>query len=136
MGRVYLAEDPVLQRSLAVKVIAVEKHLDDTIRKEYLKRFIVEARLSAKLNHPSIVTVHDAGEEHGLPWIAFDMVPVYMLDLKHGGSMKTRINAAEKLGASGDDRAIAPLTEAKEKGFRDPFVATTAASMLEKYFNK
>jgi len=63
-----------------------------------------------------------------------DMVEVYILDLKHGGSMKTRINAAQSLGESGDDRAIEPLTEAREKGFRDPFVATTAASMLEKYF--
>ncbi len=74
MGRVYLAEDPVLQRRVAVKVIAVEKQLEDKTRKEYLKRFIIEARLSAKLNHPSIVTVHDAGEENGMPWIAFEYV--------------------------------------------------------------
>lgn len=74
MGRVYLAEDPVLQRRVAVKVIAVEKQLEDKTRREYLKRFIIEARLSAKLNHPSIVTVHDAGEENGMPWIAFEFV--------------------------------------------------------------
>jgi hypothetical protein len=74
MGRVYLAEDPVLERTLAVKVVTVEKQLDERIRAEYLKRFILEARSSAKLNHPSIVTVHDAGQQSGIPWIAFEYV--------------------------------------------------------------
>ncbi|NLG19164.1 MAG: protein kinase [Fibrobacter sp.] len=74
MGRVYLAEDPVLQRQLAIKVIALEKTLDQTTRKEYLERFSIEARASAKLSHPSIVAVHDAGQQNGIPWIAFEYV--------------------------------------------------------------
>ena len=74
MGKVYLAEDPVLERKLAVKVITVESTLDEQRREEYLKRFLLEARASAKLNHQSIVAVFDAGEEKGLPWIAFEFV--------------------------------------------------------------
>lgn len=74
MGRVYLAEDPFLQRQLAIKVIALEKTLDQTTRKEYLERFSIEARASAKLSHPSIVAVHDAGQQNGIPWIAFEYV--------------------------------------------------------------
>ena len=74
MGHVYLAEDPVLERKLAVKVITVDRVLDEQRREEYLKRFLLEARASAKLNHQSIVAVFDAGEEKGLPWIAFEFV--------------------------------------------------------------
>jgi serine/threonine protein kinase len=74
MGHVYLAEDPVLERKLAVKVITVESTLDEKRREEYLNRFLLEARASAKLNHQSIVAVFDAGEEKGLPWIAFEFV--------------------------------------------------------------
>ena len=66
--------------------------------------------------------------------LAVDTVKVYILDLKHGGSMRTRVRAARKLGEAGDKRAIEPLKEAKEKGIRDPFVSGTAATVLEKYF--
>ena len=74
MGRVYLAEDPVLDRSVAIKVIAVEKQPDNRSRDEYLNRFNLEAKACAKLSHPSIVAIFDAGEENGLPWIAFEYV--------------------------------------------------------------
>lgn len=74
MGRVYLANDPVLQRPVAIKIIAVEEHIDPQTRDTYLERFSLEARASAKLRHPSIVTVYDAGEQDGFPWIAFEYI--------------------------------------------------------------
>lgn len=74
MGRVYLAEDPVLKRKLAIKVIAIDDFLAQNTRTEFIDRFLIEARATAQLSHPSIVTVHDAGEEDGLPWIAFEYV--------------------------------------------------------------
>ncbi len=74
MGRVYLANDPVLQRPVAVKIIAIEDQIDTQIRDTYLERFSLEARASAKLRHPSIVTVYDAGEQDGFPWIAFEYI--------------------------------------------------------------
>lgn len=81
MGRVYLADDPVLQRKVALKVIKLEQpHLTQTDQSQYLKRFFFEARASAKLDHPSIVTVYDAGEEKGLPWIAFQYIDGKSLD--------------------------------------------------------
>lgn len=66
--------------------------------------------------------------------INVDMVNVYILDLKHAGSSRTRINAAKKLGKSGDRKAIPALIEAENRGFRDPFVAGTASSVLDQYF--
>ncbi|MBN2036573.1 MAG: protein kinase [Chitinispirillaceae bacterium] len=80
MGKVYLAQDPVLNRQVAIKVIAVERQLDPETRREFLSRFALEARLSAQLNHPSIVPVYDAGEEGGVPWIAFQYIDGVTLD--------------------------------------------------------
>lgn len=80
MGRVYLAEDPVLRRQVAIKVIALERSVNETTRLEFLKRFAFEAQACAKLSHPSIVTVYDAGEQDGIPWIAFEYVEGEGLD--------------------------------------------------------
>ncbi|MBN1578023.1 MAG: serine/threonine protein kinase [Chitinispirillaceae bacterium] len=74
MGRVYLADDPVLDRRVAIKVIAVDKLPEGRTKEEFLKRFNLEARAGARLNHPSIVAIFDAGEQNGVPWIAFEYV--------------------------------------------------------------
>jgi serine/threonine protein kinase len=79
MGRVYLAEDPVLDRLIALKIIAIKNHNDETMH-EYIKRFNLEAKASARLNHPSIVTIYDAGDDDGDPWIAFEFVKGMRLD--------------------------------------------------------
>lgn len=80
MGRVFLSEDPVLQRLVAIKVIALENSINDTSKQEFLQRFTFEAQASAKLTHPSIVTVYDAGEQDGVPWIAFEYIKGERLD--------------------------------------------------------
>ncbi|MDR2578174.1 MAG: protein kinase [Chitinispirillales bacterium] len=80
MGRVYLSEDPILGRQVAVKVISTDRNLDPIVLNEYLERFKVEAQACARLNHPSIVSIYDAGEEGGVPWIAFEYVSGERLD--------------------------------------------------------
>jgi len=80
MGRVFLAKDPVLERQVAIKVIALDRQVDSTTKSEYLQRFAFEARASAKLNHQSIVAVYDAGEQDNVPWIAFEYVQGERLD--------------------------------------------------------
>ncbi len=89
MGRVFLSEDPILKRQVAVKVIAMDKHLDQVTLKEYLERFSLEAQACAKLNHPSIVSIFDAGEQDGIPWIAFEYVEGERLDefIKKSGKL-------------------------------------------------
>jgi serine/threonine-protein kinase len=71
MGTVYLAEDPMLKRRLAVKVVrAVGEERDQA-----LERFKHEAEISAQLNHPNIVTIYDVGEEPSLgPFLAMEYV--------------------------------------------------------------
>jgi len=80
MGRVYLSEDPILKRRVAVKVIPTDRDLEPAVRREFLERFAVEAQACAMLNHPSIVSIYDAGEEDGAPWIAFEYVSGEHLD--------------------------------------------------------
>jgi tetratricopeptide (TPR) repeat protein len=70
MGVVYLARDAVLEREVAFKVLPQE------IRESAaaLRNFLREAKAAAKLNHPNIVTVYDAGEsEHGF-YLAMEYV--------------------------------------------------------------
>ncbi|MBD3422475.1 MAG: protein kinase [Chitinivibrionales bacterium] len=74
MGRVFLAEDPILDRKIALKQIAVDTGAHPKANAEYLQRFTLEARASARLHHQSIVQVFDAGEHNGLPWIAFQYI--------------------------------------------------------------
>ncbi|MGH7859691.1 MAG: protein kinase domain-containing protein, partial [Candidatus Binatia bacterium] len=62
MGVVYLAEDPLLKRRVAVKLVrAAGMELDQA-----LARFQREAEISARLSHPNVITIHDVGEEPGL----------------------------------------------------------------------
>jgi len=70
MGIVYKAQDSVLDRPVAFKV------LPDALKDnpEALKNFLREAKSAAKLNHPNIVTVYDAGEQDGRYYIAMEYV--------------------------------------------------------------
>jgi serine/threonine-protein kinase len=71
MGTVYLAANPVLPRSDALKVLSSELSQDPPFR----ARFIREADLAATLDHPNIVTVYTRGEtDEGQLWIAMQYV--------------------------------------------------------------
>src|SRR4029453_7681452 len=60
MGVVYLANDPVLDREVAIKVVT-----PDMVSPESAERFKRGARVVAKMDHPSIVSVYDSGEADG-----------------------------------------------------------------------
>jgi len=76
MGVVYLGEDPLLKRQVAVKVI-----MGDEVDDEMRERFRVEARAAAALAHPNIVVVYDLGEQDGTPYIAMELL--HGEDLRH-----------------------------------------------------
>jgi serine/threonine protein kinase len=72
MATVYLAYDEELQRRVAIKLLA-ERLAGDTA---FRRRFLREARLAARLSHPNVVSVYDAGEtEDGRPFIVMEYVP-------------------------------------------------------------
>lgn len=76
MGMVYLAEHPYLQRRVALKVVRPELRYSGTTR----ARFEREALAVARLKHPHIVTVHDAGEDRGVAYLAMELVEGRGLD--------------------------------------------------------
>ena len=69
MGVVYRAQDLMLDHQVAVKVF--ERSESDADRSD---RFLREAQAAARLNHPNIVTVYDAGEVDGRSFIVMELV--------------------------------------------------------------
>jgi predicted Ser/Thr protein kinase len=76
MGVVYLATDPVIGRSVALKTLAYPPDLDESGRAERFERFAREAKAAGNLSHPGLVTVYDAGrdEAEGLCYLAMEYV--------------------------------------------------------------
>src|ERR1044072_4326728 len=96
MSTVYLARDETLDRPVAVKVM----HREMSEQEDQLQRFRQEARAVAKLSHPNVVAVIDAGEDGGHPYIVFEYV--------EGETLKQRIN---RIGALGAQEALAYAIE-------------------------
>lgn len=84
-GKVYRGHDPQLHRTVAIKTCTAR---DPNLR----QRFVREARLAAGLQHPNIVTVHDFGEENGLPYL--------VQELLDGEDLNRRIERRESIPTS------------------------------------
>lgn len=70
MANVYLAEDIILQRKVAVKIL----RLDLQNEPQTQARFQIEALATSELSHPNIVSVLDVGTDHGLPYMVMEYV--------------------------------------------------------------
>jgi class 3 adenylate cyclase/ABC-type branched-subunit amino acid transport system substrate-binding protein len=70
MGTVYLARDVLLDRLVAIKLLAAELARDERFR----TRFLRESRTAARLDHPGIVPIHAAGEADGTLFLAMRYV--------------------------------------------------------------
>ena len=74
MGVVYLGRDPKINRVVAIKTMALSQEFDEDELVEVKERFFREAETAGRLNHPNIVTIFDAGEEHDLAYIAMEFL--------------------------------------------------------------
>lgn len=72
MGVVYRAEDPALDRTVAIKTILLTG--DTAERQSYEARFLQEARAAGRLSHPAIITVYDVGREGELAYMAMELL--------------------------------------------------------------
>jgi formylglycine-generating enzyme required for sulfatase activity/tRNA A-37 threonylcarbamoyl transferase component Bud32 len=70
MGNVYAAEDPLIKRRVAIKVLPPELARDQAL----VERLLSEARAAAKLNHPHVVTVYDVDQSEGMYYIVMELV--------------------------------------------------------------
>ncbi len=72
MGVVYKAEDPLLNRTVAIKTIVLMD--DPAARVEYEARFFQEAKAAGGLNHPNLITIHDVGREGDIAYMAMELL--------------------------------------------------------------
>jgi tRNA A-37 threonylcarbamoyl transferase component Bud32 len=96
MGTVWRARDQVLARDVAVKEVRLPDLMPTRDRAILRERTLREARVSAKLSHPCVVTVHDVIEADGTPWIVMELVTARSLErvLAEDGPLPAR-RAAE-----------------------------------------
>jgi len=73
-GRVFLSHDPYYGRDVAIKLYHVETELDETRARIARKMFFNEAHMVGKLQHPNILPIFDAGEEHGQYYIVTEHI--------------------------------------------------------------
>jgi serine/threonine-protein kinase len=74
MGVVYLGKDPKISRVVAIKTMALAQEFEADELEDVKARFFREAETAGRLNHPHIVTMYDAGEEHDLAYIAMEFL--------------------------------------------------------------
>jgi serine/threonine-protein kinase len=96
MSTVYLALDEVLDRPVAIKLL----HREISEEADQLERFRREARAAARLSHPNLVGVIDAGEDDGRPYIVFEYI--------EGRTLKRRLQEEGRLPV---DEAVAYAIE-------------------------
>lgn len=114
MGAVYRAVDTRLDRNVAMKVLMPELSDDPGFQ----QRLAHESRVLARLKHPSIVTIHEAGVTSGVHYLVMDFVPGTPLD-----------DVLERLRASGGAPSSRRLLEAIDQPVpdgREPLVAAGA----------
>jgi serine/threonine-protein kinase len=72
MGVVYKARDPLIDRVVAIKTIALG--LSDAETEAFERRFFREAKSAGRLNHPNVVTIYDVGKSGDVAYIAMEFL--------------------------------------------------------------
>ena len=110
MGRIWRAQDELLDREVAAKEILLPEGLTDEERGELIERTMREARAAARLSHPGIVAVHDVVREGEVPWIIMELVS--------GGSLATLLQERGRLDWRRTAELGAQVAEALEHAHR------------------
>ncbi len=92
MGTIQKAEDTLLDRQVALKMITAAQ-----LTEENRVRLLSEARAAAKLNHPNIVSIYDAGEENQIPFIVMELVEGGSLFEKKPESLEEIISISRQI---------------------------------------
>lgn len=123
MGEIFEAYDTDLHRNVAIKVLA-SKYVEDETMKQ---RFLREARMASKLNHPNIATIYEIGEAAGNPYIVMEYVEGETLSDRLGGGLLDFETIIE-VGAQSADA----LAEAHEQGVIHRDIKSSNIMMTER----
>lgn len=74
MGVVYEAYDPFVQRTVAIKVAHYSDNIDSTTKQKLREAFFSEVYSAGKMQHPSVVSVYDAGQEDDMNYMVMEFV--------------------------------------------------------------
>jgi len=110
-GFVWLAQDEKLLRKVAIKLMTQRAAMAETAR----LRFLREAEVASKLDHPGICGVHEFGEWNGMPFIAMQLIDGVALDQKIKGSQAARESDSTVFNVNFDSQSIA-VDERPDKG--------------------
>jgi eukaryotic-like serine/threonine-protein kinase len=80
MGLVYKAQDPKINRLVAIKTMRFSDEFEEDLIHEIKERFFREAEIAGQLSHPSIVTIHDVGDDGDLTYMAMEFLEGEDLD--------------------------------------------------------
>ncbi|HEV8569356.1 MAG TPA: serine/threonine-protein kinase [Actinoplanes sp.] len=89
MGLVWLAEDELLERPVALKQVIPSEPVSEQSAKSARLRAVSEARAAARVHHDGAVRIHDVVKDEGRPWIVMEMLS--------GRTLAETINAAGPL---------------------------------------
>jgi serine/threonine protein kinase len=74
MGQVWLAEDELLERPVALKQVILSDRASEESEKAARLRAVSEARAAARVHHDGAVRIHDVVKDHGRPWIVMEVL--------------------------------------------------------------
>ena len=97
MGVVYRANDPLLDRLVAIKTVNMS--LDPQEMAEYDERFYQEAKAAGSLNHPNIVTIYDIGKSGNVAYMAMEFL--------QGEELRSLLAAGKPLTGSAQEASAA-----------------------------
>jgi eukaryotic-like serine/threonine-protein kinase len=103
MGHIYKAHDPVIHRSVAIKLISTEL-MSGADRIEYIRRFRREAQAAGRCAHPNIVAIYDFAIHEGQPFLAMEFVD--------GVSLREALDAAPGMAVTDAIRIMLQVLDA------------------------
>ncbi|HEV3118634.1 MAG TPA: bifunctional serine/threonine-protein kinase/ABC transporter substrate-binding protein, partial [Gemmataceae bacterium] len=93
MGMVFMARDPLIERDVAIKVLADDLAADASA----LGRFLAEAKAAGKLNHPNVIAIYEICQEGRTHYLVLEYVPGRSLADRLAGGQLSVLEATQAL---------------------------------------
>ena len=120
---VFKAEDPQLERAIALKIMLPQIAENETAR----DRFLREARAAAKLEHDHVIAIYQLGQDRGIPFIAMPFLKGMSLEDSASGEDRPCSRCRRSSASAGRSPAA---VQARPTNGGSPFTATSSRRIL------